>query len=77
MQEVLKNAKGLSMLVWLNWDRLFIVGTIVVVLLAGAFLGSALVQPWSRTVRPLALPPVLVAWLVHVLPGRPIRRASF
>lgn len=33
------------MLVWLNWDRLFMVGTIVVGLLAGAFLGSALVQP--------------------------------
>ena len=45
MQEVLKNAKGLSMLVWLNWDRLFMVGTVVVGLLAGAFLGSALVQP--------------------------------
>jgi hypothetical protein len=37
--------RGLSLLVWLNWDRLFTVGTVVVGLLAGAFLGTALVQP--------------------------------
>lgn len=36
--------KSLSLLVWLNWDRLFFVGTIVVGLLAGAFLGQALVK---------------------------------
>ena len=45
MQHVLKSTKGLSMLVWLNWDRLFTVGTIIVGLLAGAFLGSAIVHP--------------------------------
>jgi hypothetical protein len=45
MQEVLKSYKGLSLLVWLNWDRLFAVGTIVVGLLAGVFLGNALFQP--------------------------------
>lgn len=45
MQVVMNSYKGLSLLVWLNWDRLFTVGTIVVGLLAGAFLGTALVQP--------------------------------
>ncbi|MDB5657571.1 MAG: hypothetical protein JWS10_186 [Cypionkella sp.] len=45
MQEVLKGYKGLSLLVWLNWDRLFTVGTVIVGLLAGAFLGTALIQP--------------------------------
>lgn len=37
--------KGLRLLVWLNWDRIFTLGTVVVGLLAGAFLGSTLVQP--------------------------------
>lgn len=45
MQTVLKGYKGLSLLVWLNWDRVFTVGTVIVGLLAGAFLGTALVQP--------------------------------
>lgn len=45
MQTVLKSYKGLSFLLWLNWDRLFTVGTIIVGLLAGAFLGGALLQP--------------------------------
>ncbi|KAF0171683.1 MAG: Uncharacterized protein FD162_2767 [Rhodobacteraceae bacterium] len=45
MQAVMKSYKGLSLLVWLNWDRLFTVGTIMVGLLAGAFLGTALLQP--------------------------------
>jgi hypothetical protein len=45
MQAVMQSYKGLSLLVGLNWDRLFTVGTIVVGLLAGAFLGTALVQP--------------------------------
>ena len=45
MQTVMNSYKGLSLLVWLNWDRLFTVGTVVVGLLAGAFLGTALVQP--------------------------------
>lgn len=45
MQAVMKSYKGLSLLVWLNWDRLFTVGTVLVGLLAGAFLGAALLQP--------------------------------
>ncbi len=45
MQLVMDGYKGISLLVGLNWDRLFAVGTIVVGLLAGAFLGTALVQP--------------------------------
>ena len=43
MQLVMNGYKGLSLLVWLNWDRVFIVGTVVVGLLAGAFLGSTLI----------------------------------
>lgn len=45
MQLVLNSYKGLSLLVWLNSDRLFTFGTVVVGLLAGAFFGSALVHP--------------------------------
>ena len=45
MQTVMKGYKGLSLLVWLNWDRMFTVGTVLVGLLAGAFLGTALLQP--------------------------------
>lgn len=44
MQTVLNGYRGLSLLVGLNWDWLFSFGTIVVGLLAGAFLGSALVD---------------------------------
>ncbi|WP_301457556.1 hypothetical protein [Pseudorhodobacter sp.] len=35
--------KGVSLLINLNWDRIFSVGTIVVGLLAGAFLGHAII----------------------------------
>lgn len=42
MQMVLKSYRGLSLLVGLNWDRVFTLGTVVVGLLAGAFLGSVL-----------------------------------
>jgi hypothetical protein len=45
MQAVVQSYKGLTLLVGLNWDRLFTVGTIVVGLLAGAFLGTAFIQP--------------------------------
>ena len=45
MQTVMNGYKGLSLLLWLNWDRVFSAGTVIVGLLAGAFLGSALVQP--------------------------------
>ncbi|MDP4032603.1 MAG: hypothetical protein Q8P60_07125 [Pseudorhodobacter sp.] len=43
MQTVMDGYRGLSLLVGLNWDRVFMLGTIVVGLLAGAFLGSVLV----------------------------------
>jgi len=42
MQTLQSGYRGLSLLVNLNWDRLFSFGTIVVGLLAGAFLGSVL-----------------------------------
>ncbi|SEM89846.1 hypothetical protein SAMN04488103_102382 [Gemmobacter aquatilis] len=42
MQTVMRSYQGLSYLVGLNWDWLFTLGTIVVGLLAGAFLGTAL-----------------------------------
>jgi len=45
MELVIDGYKGLRLLVWLNWDRLFVLGTMVVGLLAGAFLGNAFTQP--------------------------------
>lgn len=42
MQAVMNGYKGFSMLLWLNSDRLFTAGTILVGLLSGAFLGGAL-----------------------------------
>lgn len=42
MQAVMNGYKGVSLLFWLNSDRLFTVGTIVVGLLSGAFLGHAI-----------------------------------
>ena len=45
MQTVMQGYRGLSLLFWLNSDRLFTLGTIIVGLLAGAFLGSVLVSP--------------------------------
>jgi hypothetical protein len=45
MQTVMKGYRGISLLVSLNWDRIFVVGTVVVGLLAGAFLGTAIMQP--------------------------------
>ena len=45
MQLVMKSYRGLSFLVWLNADRIFTLGTVVVGLLAGAFLGTAIVGP--------------------------------
>jgi hypothetical protein len=45
MQTVIQGYQGLSLIVGLNWDRLFFLGTIAVGLLAGAFLGSAITQP--------------------------------
>jgi hypothetical protein len=45
MQTVMEGYRGLSLLVDLNWDRIFSLGTILVGLLAGAFLGSSFIQP--------------------------------
>jgi hypothetical protein len=45
MQTVIKSYRGLSLLVSLNWDRIFVIGTVIVGLLAGAFLGTAIMQP--------------------------------
>ncbi len=46
MQRVMQDGyRGLSLLVNLNWDGIFTLGTVVVGLLAGAFLGSVLVAP--------------------------------
>lgn len=41
MQTVVNGYHGLSLIVGLNWDRMFFLGTIVVGLLAGAFLGTS------------------------------------
>lgn len=45
MQTVMDGYKGFSLLLGLNWDRLFSVGTIIVGLLAGAFLGQVILHP--------------------------------
>lgn len=45
MQMVMDGYRGISLLIWLNWDRVFALGTVVVGLLAGAFLGSAILTP--------------------------------
>ena len=45
MDAVVNGYKAVYLLVWLNADRLFSLGTVLVGLLAGAFLGSALLQP--------------------------------
>ncbi|MDQ2068015.1 hypothetical protein Q9295_16695 [Xinfangfangia sp. CPCC 101601] len=45
MQFVRQTFPGISLLVRLNLDRLFTAGTIVLGLLAGAFLGTAIVGP--------------------------------
>lgn len=44
MQTVIRGYRGLSLLMWLNLDRLFTLGTIAVGLMAGAFLGSTLID---------------------------------
>jgi hypothetical protein len=44
MQVVLNGYLGLSLLAGLNRDRVFVLGPIIVALLAGAFPGSAIVQ---------------------------------
>jgi hypothetical protein len=42
MQLIQSGYRGLSLLLNINFDRLFVVGTIIVGLLAGAFLGTAI-----------------------------------
>lgn len=44
MQAVMKSYRGLTFLVGLNWDWLFTLGTVLVGLLAGAFLGAQVIQ---------------------------------
>ena len=44
MDTVVTGYKAVSFLVWLNADRLFSLETVIVGLLAGAFLGSAILQ---------------------------------
>lgn len=42
MQTIANGYQGLSLLVNLNWDRIFYLATIFGALMAGAFLGSLL-----------------------------------
>lgn len=42
MHMVMDGYQGLSLIVRLNWDRIFMVGTLIAGLLAGAFLGQAI-----------------------------------
>lgn len=44
MQTVIQGYQGLSLLMRLNFDRLFTLGTIALGLLAGAFLGTSLIE---------------------------------
>ena len=44
MQTLSSGYRSLSLLFNLNWDRLFSLGTILLGLLAGAFLGSVISQ---------------------------------
>lgn len=41
MDDIVDGTRGLGLLLRLNWDRFFFLGTLVVGLLAGAFLGTA------------------------------------
>jgi hypothetical protein len=45
MQTMMNGYQGISLLVGLNWDRIFSLATILVGLLAGAFLGTAITHP--------------------------------
>lgn len=40
MQAILDNTRGLSLLATLNWDRVLHTGTVLVALLAGAYVGT-------------------------------------
>ncbi len=43
MEHIHQGYRGLTILVGVNWDRLFFVGSIVLALGAGAFLGTLIV----------------------------------
>ncbi len=43
MQMVMEQVRGARILVNVNWDLMFSVGTVICGLLAGAFLGQALI----------------------------------
>ncbi len=45
MQVVMDGYRGVRLLINVNWDLMFALGTVVVGLLAGAFLGSAILMP--------------------------------
>lgn len=45
MQLVVQSYQGLSFFLQLNSDRIFTLGTVIVGLMAGAFLGTALLNP--------------------------------
>lgn len=40
MQHIMRGYRGLTVLVNVNWDRIIYLATIVLALLAGAFVGS-------------------------------------
>jgi hypothetical protein len=42
MQTMIQGYRGLTLLVGLNWDRIFTVAIVIAGLLAGAFLGQVL-----------------------------------
>lgn len=45
MQQVMEQVRGVRILVSVNWDVIFTIGTVIVGLLAGAFLGQAILLP--------------------------------
>jgi hypothetical protein len=52
MQTVMDGYRGLRLVIRLNWDRVFVLGTIVAGLLAGAFLGQALMLAFPPETLP-------------------------
>lgn len=54
MQTVMNGYRGLSLVMGLNLDRIFFFGTLIVGLLAGAFLGSVLSEAWMIKEMPAA-----------------------
>jgi hypothetical protein len=54
MQTVLQSYRGLSLIVGLNWDRIFFFGTLIVGLLSGIFLGQAINNAFPAMDAPAA-----------------------